>query len=233
MNEKTTFAKRRRFDVLLALLAAVLIIVFALIKRQSFFKTLPTLVTLAVQILMVEANRAAFIVGGANAVLYGLSYYSEGLYFSAISNALISAPIMIFSFFNWKRNAEGGSPRLFTLKNRTRVVLGLSAILLWVLCVKLFGNVISTGRFVLLDCLCFVGGLAVTLLSAFGFADAQYLNIGCCVVTLAMWIAVCIEAPENVNFVIISIYNLYKVTQMAINWTQISKSGGKKNENQA
>lgn len=99
------------------------------------------------------------------------------------------------------------------------------------LCAKLFGNVISTGRFVWLDCLCFVGGLAVTLLAAFGYADAQYLNISCCVVTLAMWIAVCIENPENVNFVIISIYNLYKVTQMAINWTKISKSGGKKNEN--
>ena len=47
-----------------------------------------------------------------------------------------------------------------------------------------------------------------------------------------MWIAVCIEDPKNINFVIVSIYNLYKVAQMAINWTKISKNGGEEeNEN--
>ena len=96
----------------------------------------------------------------------------------------------------------------------------------WVLTAKMFGDAISEGRFLWLDCLCFVGGLAVTLLAAFGYADAQYLNIGCCTVTLAMWIAVCIEDPKNINFVIVSIYNLSKVAQMAINWTKISKNGG-------
>jgi nicotinamide mononucleotide transporter PnuC len=231
MNEKRTCIKKRNLDLALAIMAAILIIVFAFLQKQSVIKTLPTLITLVVQIFMVKANRVAFLVGGANAVLYGFSYYSEGLCFSAISNALISAPIMIFSFFNWKRKAENGNPKLFVLKKRARIIWACVAVVAWVLCAKLFGNVISTGRFVWLDCLCFVGGLAVTLLAAFGYADAQYLNIGCCVVTLAMWIAVCVENPENVNFVIISIYNLYKVTQMAINWTKISKSGGKKNEN--
>ena len=99
LNEKRTCIKKRNLDLALAIMAAILIIVFAFLQKQSVIKTLPTLITLVVQIFMVKANRVAFLVGGANAVLYGFSYYSEGLCFSAISNALISAPIMIFSFF--------------------------------------------------------------------------------------------------------------------------------------
>lgn len=232
MDKNKTCIKRRAVDVGLAIFAAVLIIAFAILKEQSFIKTLPTLITLVVQLLMVKANRIAFLVGGANAVLYGFGYYSEGLCFSAISNAFISAPIMIFSFFSWKRKAVGRSPRLFSLKNHERIVLGLVAIAAWIICVKLFGNIVSTGRFVWLDCFCFIGGLAVTLLSAFGYVDAQYLNIACCTVTLAMWMAVCMEEPQSLNFVIISVYNLYKVIQMAIYWTKISKYGGiDENEN--
>ena len=226
MRKNTTCIKRRAADIGLAIMAAILIIVFAVLKGQSFIKTLPTLVTLVVQLLMVKANRIGFLLGGANAVLYGFGYYSEGLCFSAISNAFISAPIMIFSFFSWKRKAVGRNPRLFVLKNRERLIWGFIAIAAWIVCVKLLGNVVSSGRFVWLDCLCFVGGLAVTLLSAFGYVDAQYLNIACCTVTLAMWVAVCVEDPQNINFVIISVYNLYKVIQMAINWTKISKHGG-------
>ena len=48
-------------DYLLTLAAAVLIIVFAILREQSFLKTLPTLVTLVVQLLLVRANRYAFL----------------------------------------------------------------------------------------------------------------------------------------------------------------------------
>lgn len=125
MNEKRTCIKKRNLDLALAIIAAILIIVFAFLQKQSVIKTLPTLITLVVQIFMVKANRVAFLVGGANAVLYGFSYYSEGLCFSAISNALISAPIMIFSFFNWKRKAENGNPKLFVLKKTRENYLGV------------------------------------------------------------------------------------------------------------
>ena len=42
--------------------------------------------------------------------------------------------------------------------------------------------------------------------------------------TLIMWIAVCIEDAKNINFIIISLYNLYKVIQMAISWTKLTKT---------
>ena len=85
-------------NYLLTLAAAVLIIVFAILREQSFLKTLPTLVTLVVQLLLVRANRYAILLGGTNALIYGAAYLSEGLYFSCISAVLMSAPLQYYSF---------------------------------------------------------------------------------------------------------------------------------------
>ena len=86
------------------LLAAALILYFAVAREQSALKTLPTLVTLCVQLLLVSANRYAFLLGGLNALIYGAAYFSEGLYFSMVSAVLISAPIQLFSFIRWGKN---------------------------------------------------------------------------------------------------------------------------------
>lgn len=226
MNQEKNRKKVLCTDYIPMLLAAILIIFFAAWRGQSFIKTLPTLITLFVQILMVRANRVAFLVGGANAVLYGVSYYSEGLYFSAFSSALISAPIMLFSYFNWKKNGNQSNPKILMLDNKKRALVVLVTVVSWIICVKLGGNIISTGRFVWFDSLCFVMGLAITLLTAFGYVDAQYLNLFSCTVTLVMWMAVCMKEPQNINFVVISAYNLFRVVQAAINWTKIHKNGG-------
>ena len=55
------------------------------------FKTLPTIVTLFVQLLMMSANRYAFLLGGCNSVIYGIVYFIEGVPFSGISALVLSA----------------------------------------------------------------------------------------------------------------------------------------------
>ena len=72
-------------DSIPAFLVGAVILYVAVTREQTFLKTLPTLITLVVQMLLVAANRYAFLLGGTNAVLYGVAYYSEGLYFSMIS----------------------------------------------------------------------------------------------------------------------------------------------------
>ena len=54
------------------------------------FKTLPTIVTLFVQLLMMSANRYAFLLGGCNSVIYGIVYFMEGVPFSGISALVLS-----------------------------------------------------------------------------------------------------------------------------------------------
>lgn len=212
LNSKTV-------DYILAAATAAVIVVFAALAKQSFIKTLPTLVTLVVQILMARANRIAFLIGGVNAVLYGIGYFSEGLIFSTIYAVAISFPMSIFSYFNWKKKSNNKKSEIRFMKNASRIFGAILILISWLLCAKLLGDIISDGSFVFADCFCFVAGIVATILAAFGFAEAPYVNIVSCSVNLLLWVLVCIENPQNINFVIISVYNLYKVIQTAYNWT--------------
>ena len=81
------------------LLTAILIIVFSIIRKQSFLKTLPTLVTLIVQLLLARANRFAFLLGGT---IYGMSvgeafaaFWAAVLIFNLIKTVLVGVITML------------------------------------------------------------------------------------------------------------------------------------------
>ena len=210
-------------DYIPTCVTAGLIITFAVLREQSFIKTLPTLITLIVQLLVVRANRTAFLIGGFNTLLYGVSFYCEALYFSAIKTVSITAPIQFFSYFRWKKKNGEGKPNIRILPTSARIIMILGMVVLWLLCFKFLGRVISSGRFIGADSLVFIIGVAVPVLSAFGYADAQYLNIAASMITLTMWIAITIEEPQNINFVFIYVYNLFRVIEAAVTWTKMSK----------
>jgi len=229
MTEKT---KKIFIDYIPMALTAALIIVFAFINKQSFIKTLPTLVTLAVQLMMTRANRFAFLVGGTNAILYSIAPWQEKLYFSVVSSLFISAPIQYFSFFNWRRKRRAANSRNTELKmlGTLKVICVIAATFAaWVPCYFLLRPFFS-GPLAILDSLGFVWGIAVSLLSAFRYIDSQYLNIFGCTISIATWFIICLESPNNFNYLIISFYNLFMVTKAAINWTKQYRSDKKEKE---
>ena len=116
-------------------LTAVLIITFAIINKQSFIMTLPTLVTLIVQIMVVRANRYAFLVGGTNALLYAIAPWTEKLYFSVVSCVCISAPIQYMSFFIWnkKKSKRKFEHKLTIIK---QIITFHACRLTWITCIK-------------------------------------------------------------------------------------------------
>ena len=126
-------------DFVPAVVTAGLIITFAALREQSFIKTLPTLVTLIVQLLVVRANRAAFLIGGVNTLLYGVSFYCEALYFSAFKAFSITAPMQFFSYFRWKKKNGDGKPDIRVLPTSVRIASIIGIIVLWLLCFK-FAN---------------------------------------------------------------------------------------------
>lgn len=202
-------------------LAAALIIIFAFIKEQSFFKTLPTLVTLIVQILLVRANRYAFLLGGVNSAIYGAVYLTEGLYFSAVSALAISAPIQIYSFFNWsrKKNASGDT-RLKTLGIK-RLCFVIGVILSgWALCYFGLAVFFRTATYPVFDTLQFTIGVVVSFLAAFRYVESQHINIVNCASAVTMWALICVGNPSNINYLIISCYNLFMVAKASVNWTR-------------
>ena len=203
------------------LMAAALILYFAVLREQSLLKTLPTLITLCVQLLLVSANRYAFLLGGTNALLYGAAYFSEGLYFSTVSAVLISAPIQLFSFIRWGKNRRTDKTTALKRLNGRAWGIVIAAIAVgFVLCYFLLAPFFAGANYPMLDALSFTLGIVVSLLAAFRYVESQYISAVSTCLSIVMWVMIARSAPENFNYVIISVYNCFRVTQAACGWTK-------------
>ena len=74
-----------------------------------------------------------------------------------------------------------------------------------------------------LDALMFVIDIISTLLTALVFVESQYIKSVGTLVYLVMWTAIVVEHPENMNYLVIGLYNVWRVFQCAIVWTQKAK----------
>ena len=203
------------------LMAAVLILYCTVGLEQSLLKTLPTLITLCVQLLLVSANRYAFLLGGTNALLYGAAYFSEGLYFSTVSAVLISAPIQLFSFIRWGKNRRTDKTTALKRLNGRAWGIVIAAIAVgFVLCYFLLAPFFAGANYPMLDALSFTLGIVVSLLAAFRYVESQYISAVSTCLSIVMWVMIARSAPENFNYVIISVYNCFRVTQAACRWTK-------------
>lgn len=215
-------------------LTAFLILYFAITREQSFLKTLPTLITLIVQLLLVAANRYAFLLGGLNCALYGLAYWTEGLYFSTFYTLLASLPLQLFSFLNWKKHRDRRhSAELKFLSAKQRLLTVLITLTGWAICYFFMAPLFKTANVPSLDTLSFVVGIIVSVLAAFRFIDSQYLNLVNCGAQVVIWVVLALSNPGNLNYVIISFYNLFRVAEAAILWTRQYLQAKKEKENTA
>ena len=213
---------------------AVLIIVFAVKNALSpengqetaiwylIFKTLPTLITLFVQLLMIYANRYAFLLAGTNAVIYSIVYFIEGIPFSGIFALFISFPLSVYSFFNWKSHSNKGQIPLRHLKLKGIIIMLALTVGGWAICFFWLSKYMVV-RIPLLDTAMFSFGIVSTILLATRYIEAQYINVVSNTLSLIMWIALTISNPSNINYAIIGVYNLYCVIQAAVNWTIIGR----------
>lgn len=208
-------------DLLPLAVAASLIVFFAVQREQSLLKTLPTLITLVVQLLLVAASRYAFLLGGFNSLLYGLVYVTDGLYFSAFSAVAISFPVQIFSFFHWGRHRTKENQTALKALSPIKRILLLFALLAGY-CVSFLGlsRFFAGATYPQLDTLCFTLGIAATFLSAFRFIESQYVSLCSSVIQIVMWSLITAASPENFNYVIISFYNCFRITEAVILWTK-------------
>lgn len=182
------------------------------------FKTIPTLVTLVVQLLLIAANRYSFLLGGLNALLYGVVYFIEGVPFSGAFSILVSLPIQIYSFFHWKNNSRSGKVTLRWLGIKGRIITAVAAVGVWAICF-FFLSKLMVMRIPMFDTIIFSLGIVVTILSAVRFIESQYISLVSNTVSLVMWIILTVADPSNINYVLIGVYNVYCIAQTAINWT--------------
>lgn len=226
MNFKNELIHFLKQYLLLFLIAAMMIVV-SIVNHQSFVKTLPTLISLVVQILLVRADRKAFLLGGCNAFLYAFSYVLEGVYFSAISAMVISGPIQLFSFFHWKKNSVGDRVELKAMGGRLLIVTVVATLIVWTGVYFGLSRFFNDATYPLVDTLSFTIGILVTIITALRFVESQYFSLINCVISLTLWILIAAKNPAGFNYVIISVYNLYRVAQATVNWTRQYRSSRK------
>ena len=209
---------------LLLILFAIMITTVSIINRQSFIKTLPTLISLIVQVLLVAADRKAFMVGGLNSILYGISYTLDGVYFSAIYAFLISFPVQIYSFFNWKKNSTNNKVQ-FKVLGKVKLPITIAVILaVWAGVYFGLSRFFANATLPIVDTLIFTLGVVCTFLSAFRYVDSQYVSLINSMISLIMWIMITVNNPASFNYIIISVYNTYRVAQATVSWTRQYRS---------
>lgn len=188
----------------------------------TVIKTIPTLGTLVVLLFQAQAKRIAFLMGAANASIYGIAYILMGLPFSATSALLISVPIPIFTFFSWKKNSSGKEVRFRTMKWWQLAATVCIILAGWAGCY--FGlsktGIMPPSNYAILDTLTFSIGVVVTVIITFRFIESQYINAISCLIGLILQILIVTKDPMSINFVVISCYNLFRVSQACVNWTR-------------
>ena len=218
--EDWTMKALKIFNYAVVAVTGALILYFAISRQQSFIKTLPTMVTLLVMLLNARANRYTFLLGGLNSAIYGYVYFTEGLYFSACLALIVSFPLQMISFFNWKKHAKNKTGTDFVCLSVKKTVLVLLTLLpAWAAAYFGLGSVVG-GNYPVIDCYVFVAGILVTVLSALRIIQSPYINAVSCVLSLVMWGMITAQNPENINYVFISLYNLIMVVESAIVWTK-------------
>ena len=204
---------------------AVAILTCAFVFGQKWYKVLPTLNTLIILLLSARVDRRSFLLGGLNAAFYGVGYFTEGLYFSVINCLLVSMPLQLFSFFNWKKHADGNSTKLRTLGWKGEIVV-VSLTVVGCLCCHWFLLPFFAGeKQAALDIFLFVIGLIITVLSMLRYVEAPYYNLISSMANLVMWLLICTQNIADLNYLIMAAYSFFRVVQSAINWTKQYQKG--------
>ena len=200
---------------------AVAILTCAFVFEQKWYKVLPTLNTLVILLLSARVDRRSFLLGGLNAAFYGIGFFTEGLYFSVINGLLVSMPLQLFSFFNWKKHADGKSTKLRTLGWKGEIVVIFSTVIGCLLCywflLPFFGGGQQQAA---LDIFLFVIGLVITVLSMLRYVEAPYYNLISSAANLTMWTLICSGNIANLKYLIMAAYSMFRVVQSAISWTK-------------
>lgn len=167
---------------------------------------LPLYVSLVVGVLTSHVNRYASLIGGCNAVLYALVYFYYRLYGSAAYAILISCPLQIMTFIRWSKNAYRHSTQLIRMTWKQRAVLTGGLALAWAVLYAVLTSLDSSYR--LLDNTLTLIGVLATILMLLAYVEYTYLTLASGLVSLVLFLTMCRETPEQLTYLIYSVYSL-------------------------
>ncbi len=221
------FLKKNYFFIL-AVAVFILITVFAIIYEQSFVRLLPIYASIIIRMLHSRANRYGYLFGGANQILYGLTYLYYGLYSSMLYAFLISFPIQIVTFITWSKKSYKSSTHFKTMSRRGRlavVIIGLAAYAVYTLAML---KIEPNANQPLLDSASFILGIVCSVITILSFIEYTYLSIAHNLLSLILYILVAITSPDMLTYVVFGIYAVICAVKQFISVKEVYSEQTKK-----
>lgn len=187
----------------------VAILVAGIVCKQHFLLMVPLFVSLFVMSFQSEANRIGSLIGAINALIYTATYTYMGVYGSAASSLLLSFPLQLITFFNWKKHAYKKTVMFKKLSARQRVIFSVAGLALW--SALAFAFVKLEYEYAIFDSLLFLLGFVVPVLTALAFIEYTYLWIIQAVVGLFLNVQMAFNDLSQITYLVYGVYALYCV----------------------
>lgn len=200
--------KISKLNIAIIAVTGVLIVTTGIVFGQEPILMLPFLISLCVLMMQSSANRYGYLVGGTNAVIYSIAYVILGWYGQAFSAAVISFPMQIITFFNWKKHSYGRNQVVFkTMTAKARIILAACCVGAWTGAYFILNAVGSND--ILLDNTITLIGILVTVLVALRYVEYTYLSVVQVTVSLILNTKAAFADMKNITLVISAVFTLY------------------------
>ena len=215
------FLKSKVFVAALIAITAIGITVSGIAYDQKIFRMLPLYVSLGVVIINSQAWRIGALIGGLNSILYAIVFFNYGLYASAISALVVSFPFQIATFILWSRKKDGATTKFRSLGTKWSILLYVGLVIVYI--PMLIMNMRAGAAFAPIDTALSILGLVVTVLTMLAFTEFTYLSIINSALSLLLYILMIKENPEQMCYLIYSVYGLICVIRATVNVRKIYK----------
>ena len=133
-------------------------------------------------------------------------YVYYHLYASALYALLVSCPLQIITFIRWKKRAWRQSVTLRSMTTKQRLIALALAIAGWGILYVVMTFIGSS--YMLFDNTLMLIGICSTVLTMLAYREYTGLYIPNCVVNVVLYITMLGENPEQLTYLIFSIYAL-------------------------
>lgn len=213
--DKKNFIKDNLFVFICAAVTFIGVLSTAIIFKQNPIKTLPLFISLYVMFLNARVSRYAFLVGGLNSTLYAVSYALMGLYANAVYAFIVSFPLQLMTFFNWKKNTSGGITELRKMTWAMRGCVLLAFAIIWPLVYFAVSSLPGADQSIL-DVTGTLLGILVTILSMLRFSEYAPLNLVSIAISLTTHTVIFLDDVSNITYVIFTVYSGICITSAIV-----------------
>ena len=195
-------------------ITAIVITITGILVDQSFFRILPLYISLFVSLLQARANRYAPLIGSVNSLLYAAVYYHYRLYASMAYAALFSFTIQLVTFIRWNRSPYKSSTIFRKLTARQRMATTAGFTFVWLAVMLILSRAGSDHR--VLDTTISLVGILASLLAMLSYIEYVTLTALGQVFSLILYISMLKTNPEQLTYLVYSLYSLICIIQAFI-----------------